>query len=861
MSDIADVASLYADRIPADRLISTLHKDRTAHPSTSWWATPDRPHTSRMREIMEVRFNGPRLINYLTFEVMHFPHSAEVERFDPETEKWVKIAHHDVTFSRPQRITQVVGSTTMEPIWKSVSMRLTRFRTDRVRIVMRRHSQDPPMGSNGRPIDYPLGVRNFDIGYRVTAHSDVPVEAQGDVFASSMDLLGSRVSYSMFEQHASGLPDGTEWRCEPQPINYSVVNFYLDTSTAESLGKTIDRFFIDPTHGGPTFSLYHSDDPASWEEKVWELIPRDYQLQKGFIHLPPTRARFWKFEFTNLVAEPYESFLPINRKVLLFPPDVLMRYHLTHNPIGESTQTGIKTEMELVQQYRNTIETLTQRRSFNERPSPTETLYVPDPAGSKAVREQSWVYGFEPWHMDRIPPRFIEPQRHRYREVEIRHVTKVGFFVGLKRLEAYRVNYAVEDDTEVYVEHFHDETNLTSSTWRKGVNFLTSGAGGVTAESNILRSASEVVGVQFATTQTPPPQVAPDDDFRDPMLGSGSYDWNSQGLWHKVGDANPEYLRSVHSIKVTRNEGTFGGIESPLIQPSDSGRLYVAARVKLEQDLSAPLFIQVIGHDGTLLTEQAITGMAGQTLEWYVGHTIGSVTLRSPSVSGIAAPLSKIIPTGNEFQTNTNPLDTHVRIRVIQKGLYSDIFTLDTLSLFDEGILWEWSVDGGTTWIPALDARNNVNGVVTFPQPGKELRWRVHGLRPDLNVTSLKIRPWYRGRHTGAPARPQRGPNVSTWDHTPPIWDDAEFTEWPSPIPRHWYAGWRLEPEQGFGYSRVRVGDDETGPAIDSADRTGGIFSRTSSDTTPVADTADKEQSKTTIVQEVVKPPGHKEQP
>jgi hypothetical protein len=857
MSEIADVAALYADRVPVDRFLAVMNRDRSVEQSTTWWATPARPSTDLTREIMEVRLSGPRLVNHLSFEVMHFPHVAEVDRYDAGTAQWVRVAAHEINFSRPQRITQIVGSTSIEPVWERVSLRVDRFHTERVRIVLRRSNQDPPLGSDGKPIDYSVGIRNFDIGYRVTSRSDVPPDAGTEPFASSVDLLGSRVSYSLFEQHASGVQEGKEWRCEPQPVNYAVVPFYLDTSTTQGEGKVIDRFFIDPTHIGPTLTLYHSDDEGSWEGKVWTPIARDYSAQKGFIHLPPTRARFWKFEFTNLTAEPYESFLPITRNVLLFPPEVILRHHLSTNNVTDADLPGQRTAMELLARYETTLVTLN-ARSFDGKPSPTEVLFVGDPAGAQSVREQSWVYGFEPWHPEQTAPRFIEPQTHTYREVEIRHTTKIGFFIGLRKVDAYRLNYAVEDDTEVIVEHFHDLTNITSSSWTKGVNFLTSPTTEAVAQSNILRSASDVAGVQFATNQTPPRQIAPDDDFRDPTFGNASYDWDNLALWHRVGDVTPTYLRIDHSIKLQRGTGGFGGIESPLIRPAGPGRYYVAGRVRSNADLTAPLYLQIVNHLDILLVEEAINVTAGQNVEWHVGYTLGSITVQPVASSGLASTIPHPIPVGKDGSLEPEPdppsdIDNHIRIRMVQKGTTQDTFIVDTLSLFEEVILWDFSNDGGNTWVPALDARNRVNGVVTFPSPAKELRWRVNGLRPGVHVSSLQIRPWYQGRHTGSPARPQRGPNVSTYDQFPPIWDDPEFNGWASPIPRFWYVGWRLEPLQGFGYTRLRSGEDEVSVS-DGVLRNGSIFRRAISDNASVEDEVAHRRGGPTLVSRLVQP-------
>ena len=51
---------------------------------------------------------------------------------------------------------------------------------------------------------------------------------------------------------------------------------------------------------------------------------------------------------------------------------------------------------------------------------------------------------------------------HRYETVSVEHRTKIGYFAGLRSLQAFRVNYLADDDTDRYIDHLLDDQNITS---------------------------------------------------------------------------------------------------------------------------------------------------------------------------------------------------------------------------------------------------------------------------------------------------------------------------------------------------------------------------------------------------------------
>src|SRR5690606_36215561 len=143
----------------------------------------------------------------------------------------------------------------------------------------------------------------------------------------------------------------------------------------------------------------------------------------------------------------------------------------------------------------------------------------------------------------------------------------------------------------------------------------------------------------------------------------------------------------------------------------------------------------------------------------------------------------------------------NLKVRVIQRSAGEDTWYVDSIALFEEAILWEFSNDDGLTWWPALDIRNNPRGVLIFPNSDAPaptdptgLRWRVTGFRPGLHVSALDIRPWYAETEFGLPRREPRvsgGPNIQPTDHSPPIEDDPFFRQWSDPVPQDWYYTYR----------------------------------------------------------------------
>lgn len=814
-----DLAPLFTDRINLDALNGLLMRSPIdsfpQNPIERFWASPERMMDDETDEIFEISLTQPRQMNYLSVETARFPHSITVQVF--QGSEWVDVGSEQVVDSNPAYLPpgmQVSGHPqhSHPGHWRQVSFHLPEaLRVISVRFVFRRIPGTAPKSDATTGVAYSLAMRSLDLGFRVYGLSDVPTEALDGTqpIGATIDPVGSKMEFYLRQQNASGLLESATntWKSEPQPINFSVVNLYLDVRDGVDDAQVIDRFFLDPTHPGVHLTIYYTEavgepSPGWYAEQVWQPIMRDYRLQKGFVHIPPTAARHFKFEFTSLAAEPHETMMPLTRTIRMFP-QALIDATLASQGSASILPGGLRTAIEVGDnlRYADAMRMLRDSTVDTRDYLPTEVMYASNPQSMISLREQSWAFGWTPWHQGSAAPRWSAATRHAYDTIEMRHTTTVGFFVGLKDIQAFRTDPGEDDDVLVYDEHFHDFRNIEPGfTWTFNPGALeTVLEDDCVATSRVYASRHNVWALQFATQQTAPVQVVPDDDLRDPALASIDWTDNPDG-WHQVGDSIIVYSPVNHSARLVRysqpllrptpREGdvvqepvqevfsyrpwaiadatqttaSWGGIETTSVGVSSAGQVYVAIRFAFLTQQTSPLILQVL--DGT--TEDVI-------MEYEIEGGLGEI-------------VEKFFP----FPLSGSP---SIRARVIQRGISDDIFEVDRLSIYDPGIRWEFSVDGGVTWVPVEGGvRNNAYGFVTFPDPGNQLMWRVTGMRLRMSLSSLRMRVHYQGLQNARYDGAQRGPNVSVYDEFPPITDDTLFTTWSRPVPRDWFMAYRQFP-------------------------------------------------------------------
>jgi hypothetical protein len=175
----------------------------------------------------------------------------------------------------------------------------------------------------------------------------------------------------------------------------------------------------------------------------------------------------------------------------------------------------------------------------------------------------------------------------------------------------------------------------------------------------------------------------------------------------------------------------------------------------------------------------------------------GSATGTQFFVDNVTLNLSRS-PSWGTIDLTVTPSGSTITAQLIQQDSTGDSWQVDSLAVFEDAIVWEFSNDGGGSWWPAYDVRNNPRGVMMFPPPangqGAQLMWRLQGYAPGLAVSGLVIRPWYSVWPMGVLPRPGGigfGPNVSPADHYTAVENDPRWQIDASPIPASWYFATR----------------------------------------------------------------------
>lgn len=1264
---------------------------------SNFWSTQPRVGTDPTVDVMELDFRNPRLINAIYIETAHFPHALQVQYLDPNDSIWKPMqlankggdATYLVTDSAPAKINVLSNQAHTQHYgpnhWIPITFALAPIETAAVRFRLYRYSKGKmPRDTVGKLAAYSLGLRNVQVGYEIYQKDDAP--RYGDPtyytadFAETTDLLGSPVSFSLTEDSPAHVLDSTEgsyWRSDPMPVNFAVVNFYVDVRDDSGNPQTIDKFFIDPLTVGAHMSVYWSEDepdgnfeasdeplaypivqlqgtsatpeqfpphptatqvafshvypcfididnhylqwnPAkpfwfafdinsrflypdgntqdpnihysdlthpifSWGENVlqsvpggvrfvnsqnqaafipfdphhqlgsiwrivvvynthdtadypkgltliyqlgdypavaetfamspfgvnpgnlrmcgypdtnnpgipgisvrnfilktttpvasdiatyladsvsythrasfavddthttdnsilrldpsqasavtcpagliggigdffddvvWTPVARDYTLKRGNLSIPPTYAKFFKFEFTNLIPETYENFVPITRSFKIFDTTTVQNWAavtastsavagtVPGNTSAQSLTTGL---------YSDAVAALQAMSNVSAIHQPTTALYAPNVQQAQQIAGSGWIWGFQPWHVGSSAPQFLQKTRHTYETVTVQHTTKVGFFAGIKSLQAFRVDYLVDNDTDEYTEMFTDQVHIASL---NGVDSsipgqLTSLSAASEVDSPVFTSTSNVRALQYAVQQSDPLQVLLDDYFTEaddspywqpygdatliPAYGSmgvsrgfipltygdleestgtagtlgsvvDSFDtgisdvWVNQfgtvaavdgvvaltptptgsgigtdgtigldltasqvqirsfamptaaaggdtgqtsaelalistegtdsrlsmietggnlicrvrssgtnadttvtydpaQLWWRIREqfgtifweTSPDGatwntqaqapwpafditqlaiqldasytdtvavpgLWQVSSVNLTAGQpgalGTYGnlgrltyaqlegkqaggtaggGMRSSAVMPLDGGQLYAAVRITATKNLTAPLRLSLM-VEGTdeILASTTKRFYAGATDYFDVGYVVGSAP--DPlTYQDLEGQEYGALEAGTYGSYESIPIEGPVYVRVDQTGPTSDSWTVERFSLYDQPISWSFSVDGGTTWCEALGIANNPHGVLTFPEPGTQLMWRLRMFAEGCRVSALAIRPWYAGMLHTRPTNTSltvSGPNRSVVDQYPPIESDPMWQLWDAPIPRSWW--------------------------------------------------------------------------
>lgn len=280
---IPSIAPAYVDGIPVELAAPpSSPANRTARENRFWSSQP-RPATSTLQENYFISISKPKTINYLSFDLAHFPQQVTISWMDTDG-SW-----QPVTWQNGNPLTVVVSGSVpavvnnaaalaagMNPYhygaghWMHFDEAIQAFTTTQLLFTFTRNagvlpSTALPVDASGVACPYPVGLRDLDFGYRILQRSDVPatgrsatVVTERQPFDVTSDVHGSPMIVAIRENRVSDLLNGLPWKSEPQLRADAVVNLYADSRSPSGQPQVIDGFYIDPVTSGVRLNLYYS---------------------------------------------------------------------------------------------------------------------------------------------------------------------------------------------------------------------------------------------------------------------------------------------------------------------------------------------------------------------------------------------------------------------------------------------------------------------------------------------------------------------------------------------------------------------------------------------------------------------------
>lgn len=355
--------------------------------------------------------------------------------------------------------------------------------------------------------------------------------ASGD---RGVDFLGNQYRNAVFTHGIGNVSTDAEsdvyWYSKPNPSRFAIENLYFDVSEIGN-PSVIDSVLLDPITPDVYFHIYYSSegepatDAASWDDKLWERVPKTFQAKSRETHVLPTpiSTRYVKIEFSHLQARPYSPGTfqqPIRYQK---HPKWVLDYFLARQAEEDATERFISSRTEvrynaLDLAYNYYLDDLKQEPDQPAHLDPTKTDTVRsflqtrsdlsdqiDPAmavrinttlapysrgirgllGEEAAQALELGYRFEPistvssLNRDAVVFEqaypimfFFLAARHRYREVSASLTHERAYFVGIRQVAFLRERYTSSTDTNLYVEIGGDAINLHKSDFVRDNNRL-----------------------------------------------------------------------------------------------------------------------------------------------------------------------------------------------------------------------------------------------------------------------------------------------------------------------------------------------------------------------------------------------------
>jgi hypothetical protein len=604
-------------------------------------------------------------------------------------------------------------------------------------------------------VNYHLHVDNGSDDFVADTPATVPIPAtEVSSFSIGADLAG--LNYLSGKLTSFVLKEEVYDPDDPflaDPESFCAIPLYRNQDTP--LGRSaLIRLDVANTRISPSnpFGLY-GGPAAKFEQIIWTPVPRDYTAQRGWMRLPPIKARFFKLEFTNLQPVYHDIFVTGVQRVQRFPPEMVAAWLAQYTGTEPASDLGQDVLADQIgyspySDFPLYVSTGGTGTGYTN----TETYVAPDYTTAQRIRADQGVdWAYQQWHSGLSAPRFTNISKHIYATENVTRSTKIAYQVGLRQLIFGRQLFNTVADTDMYEDMFFDEQNLDNCTfyYNDAYEALVSlDRGWAQATSNTFRSYRLIRGLQFAAQQSQPVQQLPDDEFSDPTFANwtlvGDIEVNGDlvssdvfgtlmplirqrrfGFW---GDIAPNYptWADLEAAQVTYGDLKYrvghsdskGGIASSTVTPPSGGRLYAAARVIATEDLGEPLYLQILDAvNDHVLAEAPATVRANQVTEWYVGTPIGTGPTEGNTWGDLAGDANQtpgfLDSFSREDATSLGQMDSGQVWTTLgtSLGLSNGTATVTAagqVSTFDPGTPWGTFTVGIDNMVSAVDTASSV---------------------------------------------------------------------------------------------------------------------------------------------------------
>lgn len=520
---------------------------------------------------------------------------------------------------------------------------------------------------------------------------------------------------------------------------------------------------------------------AMFEAKSWVPVFRDYRLSRGRVNIPKTAAKYIKFEFTNLVPQPYTITQPrLTKPTKFFPRDVELWFRAVALQTAKSN--SINSDRDISQGLKTRVATRLGRSSAEW----TDAAQAAADLSNQYIVDLSRRAEFDTAVED-LDFRTTEQRRfynagvHRYDERLMAFRAQQAYFVALHDVRFGRHDYTVMEDTPEYTESFGDAEMIASSEM----------------EFDTQRGVLYCTDYEQQTVTKVFPSIS---KFRAVQIAVQGSQWESQfsdsqmSLVIPEGETLPEHIVSVGArIRDVSNEVTGEGAGSvlevrPLHDLDTYDDLEQPQGLTEQQRIDAgwiyddSLYYDNIVAYGISTNRRLYSSVESSgAYDWpndtydadydSYDQSFISRNVRTSGVARIYLPYGnrgsyviRLYSRGREvavkrFDPGTLPIGRWVEIEVLYHSQLEDKdfqvevtqidntviepFYIDFLAIFQNPMRWEVSNDGGVTWKYATHVINKPDGFISFANPGTELVVRITGQRPGAFASGFTIIPWY----------------------------------------------------------------------------------------------------------------------